>query len=98
MREALAKGPLANRADVAKVYGELLKRVYYESKSAAAAGVASPPPVDPVRQQLLKLLVGREAPGGNAIALIEVDGDVPASVLAEVQALPQVQQAKPLKF
>ncbi len=42
--------------------------------------------------------VGREAPGGNAIALIEVDGDVPASVLAKVQALPQVQQAKPLKF
>ncbi len=42
--------------------------------------------------------VGREAPGGNAIALIEVDGDVPSAVLAKVQALPQVQQAKPLKF
>ena len=42
--------------------------------------------------------VGREAPGGNAIALIEVDGDVPGEVLAKVQALPQVQQAKPLKF
>jgi D-3-phosphoglycerate dehydrogenase len=42
--------------------------------------------------------VGREAVGGNAIALIEVDGDVPAAVLAQVQALPQVQQAKPLKF
>jgi D-3-phosphoglycerate dehydrogenase len=42
--------------------------------------------------------VGREAPGGNAIALIEVDGDVPPDVLAKVQALPQVQQAKPLKF
>jgi D-3-phosphoglycerate dehydrogenase len=42
--------------------------------------------------------VGREAPGGSAIALIEVDGDVPADVLAKVQALPQVQQAKPLKF
>jgi D-3-phosphoglycerate dehydrogenase len=42
--------------------------------------------------------VGREAPGGNAIALIEVDGEVPADVLAKVQALPQVQQAKPLKF
>jgi D-3-phosphoglycerate dehydrogenase len=42
--------------------------------------------------------VGREAPGGNAIALIEVDGEVPAEVLAKVQALPQVQQAKPLKF
>src|ERR1700720_2845105 len=42
--------------------------------------------------------VGREAPGANAVALIEVDGDVPADVLAKVQALPQVQQAKPLRF
>jgi len=42
--------------------------------------------------------VGREAPGGNAIALIEVDGEVPADVLKKVQALPQVQQAKPLRF
>jgi len=42
--------------------------------------------------------VGREAPGANAIALIEVDGDVPPDVLAKVQALPQVQQAKPLRF
>jgi D-3-phosphoglycerate dehydrogenase len=42
--------------------------------------------------------VGREAPGGNAIALIEVDGEVPPEVLAKVQALPQVQRARPLKF
>jgi D-3-phosphoglycerate dehydrogenase / 2-oxoglutarate reductase len=42
--------------------------------------------------------VGRDAPGGNAIALIEIDGDLPAEVLAKVRALPQVQQAKPLKF
>jgi len=42
--------------------------------------------------------VGREAPGGNAIALIEIDGELPADVLAKVRALPQVQQAKPLKF
>jgi len=42
--------------------------------------------------------VGREAPGGNAIALIEVDGEVPPDVLKKVQALPQVQSAKPLKF
>jgi D-3-phosphoglycerate dehydrogenase len=42
--------------------------------------------------------VGREAPGGNAVSLIEVDGEVPPDVLAKVQALPQVQQAKPLKF
>jgi D-3-phosphoglycerate dehydrogenase / 2-oxoglutarate reductase len=42
--------------------------------------------------------VGREAPGANAVALIEVDDEVPAEVLAKVQALPQVQQAKPLRF
>jgi D-3-phosphoglycerate dehydrogenase / 2-oxoglutarate reductase len=42
--------------------------------------------------------VGREAPGGNAVALIEVDGEVPPEVLAKVQALPQVQSAKPLRF
>jgi D-3-phosphoglycerate dehydrogenase len=42
--------------------------------------------------------VGREAPGANAIALIEIDGDLPGDVLAKVRALPQVQQAKPLHF
>jgi D-3-phosphoglycerate dehydrogenase len=42
--------------------------------------------------------VGREAPGGNAIALIEIDGELPADVLAKVRALPQVQQARVLKF
>ena len=42
--------------------------------------------------------LGREAPGANAVALIEVDGDVPAEVLAKVQALPLVRQAKSLRF
>ena len=42
--------------------------------------------------------VGREAPGGNAIALIEIDGELPPEVLAKVRALPQVQSARPLKF
>jgi D-3-phosphoglycerate dehydrogenase / 2-oxoglutarate reductase len=42
--------------------------------------------------------VGREAPGGNAVALIEIDGELPDEVLAKVRALPQVQQAKPLHF
>jgi D-3-phosphoglycerate dehydrogenase / 2-oxoglutarate reductase len=42
--------------------------------------------------------VGRETAGGNAIALIEIDGDLPADVLAKVRALPQVQSARPLKF
>src|SRR5438094_2185346 len=42
--------------------------------------------------------VGREAPGGNAVALIEIDGDLPTEALAAVRALPQVQQARPLRF
>ena len=42
--------------------------------------------------------VGRDRPGGSAIALIEIDGELPPSVLAAVRALPQVQQAKPLRF
>src|ERR1700754_1510151 len=42
--------------------------------------------------------VGRDAPGGNAIALIEIDGDIPDTVLDAVRALPQVPQAQPLKF
>jgi D-3-phosphoglycerate dehydrogenase len=42
--------------------------------------------------------VGRETPGGNAIALIEIDGDLPDDVLAKVRALPQVQSARPLHF
>jgi len=42
--------------------------------------------------------VGREAPGGHAVALIEIDGELPPDVLAKVRALPQVQQARPLRF
>src|SRR5262245_2853843 len=42
--------------------------------------------------------LGREAPGGDAIALVEIDGSVPAEVLSKIQELPHVRQAKPLKF
>ena len=42
--------------------------------------------------------LGRNQPGGDAIALIEVDAAVPESVLALIQALPQVLQVKPLAF
>ena len=42
--------------------------------------------------------LGRTAQGGDAIALVEIDGVVPADVLAKVQALPQVKQAKLLAF
>jgi D-3-phosphoglycerate dehydrogenase len=42
--------------------------------------------------------LGRDKPGGAAIALVEVDGAIPASVLEEVLTLPNVTQAKPLHF
>ncbi len=42
--------------------------------------------------------LGRETAGGNAIALVEVDGAVPPDVLAQVQQIPNVQQVKPLRF
>jgi D-3-phosphoglycerate dehydrogenase len=42
--------------------------------------------------------VGRDEPGGNAIALVEVDGAVPGEILKKVEKLPHVKQAKPLQF
>ena len=42
--------------------------------------------------------LGRDQPGGSAIALVEVDGEVPAEVLARIQTIPGVKQAKPLRF
>lgn len=42
--------------------------------------------------------LGREEAGGNAICLIEVDGDITPAVIAEIQALPHVVQVKGLKF
>ena len=42
--------------------------------------------------------LGRTAPGGDAIALVEVDGAVPETVLADIRKLPVVKQAKALVF
>jgi D-3-phosphoglycerate dehydrogenase len=42
--------------------------------------------------------LGREAPGEDAICLVQVDDPIPPSVVTAVRALPQVRQAKPLAF
>ncbi|MGH6873710.1 MAG: ACT domain-containing protein, partial [Aestuariivirgaceae bacterium] len=42
--------------------------------------------------------LGRQARGGDAIALVEIDEAIPAGVLSQVQKLPNVRQAKPLAF
>jgi D-3-phosphoglycerate dehydrogenase len=41
---------------------------------------------------------GREAPGGNAIALVHIDSVAPDDVLAKITKLPLVQRVKPLVF
>ena len=42
--------------------------------------------------------LGREKPGGESIALIEVDAPVPEAILAKLKALPQVVRVTSLNF
>jgi D-3-phosphoglycerate dehydrogenase / 2-oxoglutarate reductase len=42
--------------------------------------------------------LGRSAPGADAIALLAVDEPISDAVIEKVRALPNVKQAKPLKF
>jgi D-3-phosphoglycerate dehydrogenase / 2-oxoglutarate reductase len=42
--------------------------------------------------------LGRQAAGGDAIALVEIDGDIPNALLAAVQSLEGVVQARHLTF
>lgn len=42
--------------------------------------------------------LGRDAPGGCAVALVAIDGDLPGDALAAIRALPGVKQATTLKF
>jgi len=63
VREALFQANLSDRGAMARAYGDLLKRVYEESKALTnAAGTASPPIVDEARTQLLGILNGPESP------------------------------------
>jgi D-3-phosphoglycerate dehydrogenase len=42
--------------------------------------------------------LGRDKPGGSAIALVEIDGAPPAQILGEISHIPGVKQAKALRF
>ena len=42
--------------------------------------------------------LGRDGPGGSAIALVEIDGEVPEATLGKIQALPGVKTGKVLRF
>ena len=42
--------------------------------------------------------LGRDQQGGSAIALVEVDGEIPPDTLAKIQVLPGVKAGKVLRF
>ena len=42
--------------------------------------------------------VGRDRPGGDAIALIEVDHPIDAGMVAQIRALPHVMRCQPMRF
>jgi D-3-phosphoglycerate dehydrogenase / 2-oxoglutarate reductase len=42
--------------------------------------------------------LGRQAPGADAICLVQIDEQIPANVLTAVSKLPHVRQARPLAF
>ena len=50
------------------------------------------------RVNIATFALGRDKPGGSAIALVQVDGDVPPSAIDTIQTLPGVKQAKALRF
>jgi D-3-phosphoglycerate dehydrogenase len=47
---------------------------------------------------IASFFLGRDRPGGNAIAIIQIDDPVGDDVLAKVMDLPHVHQAKSLSF
>ncbi len=42
--------------------------------------------------------LGRDKPGGGAVALVAIDGELPAQALTDLKSLPGVKQATTLKF
>ncbi len=58
--EALLHADLRSRADVARAYGELIRRLDEEARKAAPT--ASAAPVDEARQQIRTILADRESP------------------------------------
>lgn len=56
VREAFGRAKLGNKADVARVYGELLRRAYEETKAKA------PTSFPEARAQLVQMISGRDSP------------------------------------
>ena len=72
--------------------------IYVTNEDKPNSSAASPACSAMPSSNIATFHLGRNKPGGDAIALVEVDGMVPTELLAKVQALPQVKQAKALAF
>jgi hypothetical protein len=59
VRDALTAAPLSGRADVVRAYGDLLRRVYEESKHPVPAGSSHDAAA---RRQLLEVVTGQDSP------------------------------------
>jgi len=60
---ALSHRSIKTRADVPRVYGELIRRVYEEfKKTPASAGTAGPTAADKAARQIAEIVIGRESP------------------------------------
>jgi len=59
VRDAVAGARLTDKSDVARAYGDLLRRVYDEAKKSPPMGAAG---IDLPRKQLLEILTSRESP------------------------------------
>ena len=101
LRHGVRRRPSAHRQHQGHPHGRgvrPLDDLHHQSRQAGLHRHVSPARSAMPASTSRPSMSGREAPGGNAIALIEIDGELPRDVLAKVKALPQVQSARPLKF
>ena len=68
------------------------------TRTSRVSSASSRPLLGDAKVNIATFHLGRNEPGGDAIALVEVDGDVPAEVLSKTLTLPHVKQAKALRF
>jgi D-3-phosphoglycerate dehydrogenase len=72
------------------IYTENEDRPGYIGRFAGALGES--------QVNIATFALGRDRPGGRAVALVAIDGPLPEATLAELSALPGVKQAITLKF
>jgi len=68
------------------------------TRTSPASSAASPACSARPASNIATFALGRDREGGSAIALVSIDSPAPESVLAQVEKLAGVNQARGLKF